>query len=54
MLDIWSLARQQYLEESQKRTIRQQETTTPYTSFISTFFYLSESNNVLTINLSND
>ncbi|VBB34042.1 unnamed protein product [Acanthocheilonema viteae] len=33
MLDIWSLARQQYLEESQKRTARQQESAT-YASLI--------------------
>ncbi|CAG9530736.1 unnamed protein product [Cercopithifilaria johnstoni] len=34
MLDIWSLARQQYLEESRKRTMRQQETATSYANFI--------------------
>uniref|UniRef100_A0AAF5PS98 Cytoplasmic dynein 2 light intermediate chain 1 n=1 Tax=Wuchereria bancrofti TaxID=6293 RepID=A0AAF5PS98_WUCBA len=33
MLDIWSLARQQYLEECQKRTVRQQDAINSYINF---------------------
>ncbi|EJW69857.1 hypothetical protein WUBG_19236 [Wuchereria bancrofti] len=38
MLDIWSLARQQYLEECQKRTVRQQDAINSYINFTGIFF----------------
>ncbi|VDO15932.1 unnamed protein product, partial [Brugia timori] len=38
MLDIWSLARQQYLEECEKRTVRQQDAINSYINLIGFFF----------------
>uniref|UniRef100_A0A158Q743 Cytoplasmic dynein 2 light intermediate chain 1 n=1 Tax=Elaeophora elaphi TaxID=1147741 RepID=A0A158Q743_9BILA len=43
MLDIWSLARQQYLGESQKRTARQQESATSCASLMSNWLRLDRS-----------